>query len=122
MIKRETFESNAKECIEIVKKYDIKYISFWENMVREIVFHPTKKDCLTFEIKTDTIDDWSRSLTIYGEDLIKIAEEFNLPEIIDAPSMYTTDGLANVIHSNPLTEDWEFEEMRMQIPIRRKYL
>lgn len=118
MIERKTFESNAEECIEIIKKYNIKYISFWENYVLEIVFHPTEKDCLAFEIKTDKIDDWSRSLVIWNKDLVKIAKEFNLPETIIGPSMYTTDGLADVIHSNPLNEDWEFEEMKMEIPVK----
>lgn len=114
--KRTSFESNAEECIKIIKKYNIKYISFWDNMTLEIVFHPNKNDCLSFDIDLDVLNNWSWSLDIMHQDLIKIAEEFNLPDPIIGPSMYSTDGSANVIHSNPLNSDYEFQEMRMEIP------
>lgn len=121
-LNRDNFESNAEECIAIIKENNIKYISFWENYMLEIVFHPTEKDVLTFDINLDVFDNWSRSLYLSGKDLTKIAKEFNLPDPIIAPSMYSTDGSANVIHSNPLCENWEYDEMRMEIPVKRAYL
>ena len=121
-LNRNTFESNAKECISIIKANDIKYISFFENSVLEIIFHPTENEVLTFEINLDVLNNWSRSLKISARDLVVIAEELNLPETIIAPSMYSTDGSANVIHSSPLCNDWEYDEIRMEIPVERVYL
>lgn len=118
-LERDNFDSTAEECIRIIKENNIKYVSFWENYILEIVFHPTEKNVLTFEIDLDVLNNWSRSLIISQEDLSIIAEALNLPEVIVAPSMYSTDGLANVIHSSPLTEDWEFEEMKMEISTKR---